>query len=96
MGTSPERVGSYSNTTMGGSGPGLIRLRRYLGGRAGDHRHAHFVVARSPDRAPGHALRLDYCFASSGLASSVSRAWVDVDADGSDHKPCWVEIDDRT
>ena len=49
-----------------------------------------------PDRAPGHALRLDYCFASSGLASSVSRAWVDVDADGSDHKPCWVEIDDRT
>ena len=45
------------------------------------------------DRAPGKALRLDYCFVSMGLASKVSRAWVDVDADGSDHKPCWVEFD---
>ena len=46
-----------------------------------------------PDRAPGKALRLDYCFVSTGLASKVSRAWVDVDADGSDHKPYWVEFD---
>ena len=45
-----------------------------------------------PDRAPGKALRLDYCFVSMGLASKVSRAWVDVDADGSDHKPYWVEF----
>ena len=47
-----------------------------------------------PDGAPGRALRLDDCFVSNGLAASVSRAWVDVDADGSDHRPYWVEFDD--
>ncbi len=46
-----------------------------------------------PHRAPGKALRLDYCFVSKGLASKVARAWVDVSADGSDHKPYWVEFD---
>lgn len=39
-------------------------------------------------------MRLDYCFVSTGLGSSVSRAWVDTDADGSDHKPYWVQLDD--
>lgn len=48
-----------------------------------------------PDCAPGHPMRLDYCFVSTGLGSSVSRAWVDVDAEGSDHKPYWVELDGR-
>lgn len=48
-----------------------------------------------PDRAPGYALRLDYCFVSTGLAARVSRAWVDVGASGSDHKPYWVEFDDH-
>ena len=47
-----------------------------------------------PDRAPGTAMRLDYCFVSTGLGSSVFRAWVDTDADGSDHKPYWVQLDD--
>ena len=45
-----------------------------------------------PDRAPGRALRLDYCFVSAGLAGKISRAWVDTDADGSDHRPYWVEF----
>jgi len=47
-----------------------------------------------PDRLPGHALRLDYCFISSGLASTVKRCWVDSKAVGSDHRPYWVEFDD--
>ena len=46
-----------------------------------------------PNCAPGHAMRLDYCFVSAELAMSISRAWVDIDADGSDHKPYWVEFD---
>ena len=40
-----------------------------------------------PDR------RLDYCFVSPSLASHVTNAWVDTDAQGSDHQPYWVELD---
>ena len=47
-----------------------------------------------PDRAPGFAVRLDYCFASAGLARHIARAWVDTDAVGSDHKPYWVIFDE--
>lgn len=36
--------------------------------------------------------RLDYGFATPGLAAKVRRAWVDRDAVGSDHFPYWVEI----
>lgn len=46
-----------------------------------------------PGQNPRKALRLDYCFVSTGLAPKVSRAWVDADAAGSDHKPYWVEFD---
>lgn len=44
------------------------------------------------DRAPGYPLRLDYCFISSELSSMVSKAWVDIEATGSDHKPYWIEF----
>ncbi len=37
--------------------------------------------------------RLDYIFVSPNLASNISRAWVDVDARGSDHQPVWLEFD---
>lgn len=37
--------------------------------------------------------RLDYCFVSTRLAGGVRRAWVDLQAQGSDHYPCWTEID---
>ena len=36
--------------------------------------------------------RLDYCFLSPSLAPAVQRAWVDLDAQGSDHQPCWFEL----
>ena len=45
-----------------------------------------------PNRLPRKPLRLDYCFINAELAPKVSRAWVDVDATGSDHKPYWVEL----
>ena len=47
-----------------------------------------------PQRAPAIPIRLDYCFVSSGLSSRISKAWVDSNARGSDHKPYWVEIDE--
>ncbi len=46
-----------------------------------------------PDRAPGHGVTLDYCFVTPDLAHRVKRAWVDEAADGSDHRPYWVELD---
>ncbi len=38
-------------------------------------------------------MRLDYCFVSAALAGRVRSAWVDRDAEGSDHQPLWVEMD---
>lgn len=46
-----------------------------------------------PELPPGHALRLDYCYVTSGLAKNVARAWVDHTAQGSDHLPYWIELD---
>jgi endonuclease/exonuclease/phosphatase family metal-dependent hydrolase len=37
--------------------------------------------------------RLDYCFVSAALAERVRAAHVDMDAEGSDHQPVWVDID---
>jgi len=37
--------------------------------------------------------RIDYCFLTSALAPGVRACWVDMDANGSDHQPLWVEID---
>ena len=39
------------------------------------------------------AARIDHCFLSIDLIPRVKRAWIDNDADGSDHQPLWVEID---
>ena len=46
-----------------------------------------------PDRSPGHGLTLDYCFVDPELGHKVKRAWVDDAAEGSDHRPYWVELD---
>ena len=36
--------------------------------------------------------RLDYGFVWPGLADRLARSWVDLEADGSDHKPVWFAI----
>ena len=36
--------------------------------------------------------RLDYCFASAGIAHRFGNARVDLTATGSDHRPVWVEM----
>jgi len=38
-------------------------------------------------------LCLDYCFVAAELKDKVRKAWIDEEADGSDHQPVWVEID---
>ena len=37
--------------------------------------------------------RIDYCFVSSTYASRIQKAWIDEQADGSDHQPIWTEIE---
>ena len=37
-------------------------------------------------------LRLDHVFLSPTLVSSLRRAWIDEEADGSDHQPVWVDL----
>ena len=39
-------------------------------------------------------LKLDYGFVSPGLASRVTSAWIDDEANGSDHQPTWFELSD--
>lgn len=46
-----------------------------------------------PGRSPDRGLRLDYCFVDPHLGQNVKRAWVDDAANGSDHRPYWVELD---
>jgi endonuclease/exonuclease/phosphatase family metal-dependent hydrolase len=41
----------------------------------------------------GHGERIDFCFASASLAAGVRAAWIDGDADGSDHQPIFVDLD---
>lgn len=40
-----------------------------------------------------HGQRIDFCFASASLAPLLRRAWIDPDAEGSDHQPVFVELD---
>ena len=37
--------------------------------------------------------RLDYGFVSAGLAARVTGARIDDTAPGSDHQPCWFDLD---
>ena len=37
--------------------------------------------------------RIDYCFVSSEYAPRIQKAWIDEQADGSDHQPIWTEIE---
>jgi len=37
-------------------------------------------------------IKLDYIFLTGDLAPQVSNAWIDNEADGSDHQPYWVDL----
>jgi endonuclease/exonuclease/phosphatase family metal-dependent hydrolase len=42
---------------------------------------------------PGGGLALDHIFLTADLAKGCRRAWVDASAQGSDHQPVWVLLD---
>lgn len=45
-----------------------------------------------PAKDGGPAQRIDHCFVTYDLVPAVRRAWIDEDADGSDHHPVWAEF----
>ncbi|MCA3262320.1 MAG: endonuclease/exonuclease/phosphatase family protein [Telmatospirillum sp.] len=47
----------------------------------------------SCDSTLTHRERIDFCMASASLAKHIKRAWIDNDAQGSDHQPIWTEIE---
>ncbi len=42
---------------------------------------------------PNHPARIDHIFVSGSLAARVRRCWIDEAANGSDHRPVWMELD---
>jgi endonuclease/exonuclease/phosphatase family metal-dependent hydrolase len=51
------------------------------------------ITWRADPHLPMYERRLDYCFVSGRLAPYIRRAWVDTEAQGSDHCPYWVEME---
>jgi len=37
--------------------------------------------------------RIDFCYVSTPLAKHIKKAWIDNEAQGSDHQPIWTEFD---
>lgn len=64
--------------------------------RAGRLTPDSYSWAKPPlDMREGEApqrMHLDYCFMNAGMARRVTDAFVDLDAQGSDHFPVWVEV----
>lgn len=49
-------------------------------------------VPPSPDYCPGRGMAIDHCFVTPELANRIVKVWVDDTAQGSDHRPYWVEL----
>lgn len=59
--------------------------------RAGTRPDITWIEPKAPeDRALWK--RIDYGFVWPGIADQLTSSWVDLDADGSDHKPVWFEF----
>ena len=58
---------------------------------AGHHRDER--VSRLSQEEGRVDVHLDYCFVSAGLAGLVRSSGIDMDAEGSDHQPVWVDME---
>ncbi len=47
-----------------------------------------------PATAPQNGSRIDFAFVDHRMKQTIQKAWIDNDAQGSDHQPYWIEIDD--
>lgn len=60
---------------------------------AGHAEDAGVTFPSNPRYSTLSDLRIDYCFVTAGHADKVRRAWIDNEAQGSDHQPVWVELE---
>lgn len=74
--------------------PGSVEYRAMLdGGVVVDVSAADPSLTYFDPRKEEPSQRLDFCFASPGLAARIRSTNVDIHAAGSDHRPIWVTID---
>lgn len=61
--------------------------------RAGNTENSGVTCPRCPENDTVYDMRIDYGLVSIGLAHRVRSAWIDDDAQGSDHQPVWFELE---
>ena len=61
--------------------------------RAGNDAAGGVTCPKDPANDTFHDCRLDYGFVSANIADRVRAAWIDDEAQGSDHQPFWFELD---
>ena len=61
--------------------------------RAGNDVACGVTYPADPANEPAHDCRLDYGFVSANIADHLRAAWIDNEAQGSDHQPFWFELD---
>ena len=61
--------------------------------RAGNDVASGVTCPTDPANDTFHDCRLDYGFVSANIADRVRAAWIDNEAQGSDHQPFWFELD---
>ncbi|MGD1933615.1 MAG: endonuclease/exonuclease/phosphatase family protein, partial [Candidatus Phaeomarinobacter sp.] len=74
--------------TSQAGGLALVDSWKALGNRARDG----FTYPLDEERYGRPGIKLDYIFVTENLARDISSAWIDNEADGSDHQPYWIEI----
>lgn len=91
--------------------PGTPEYRKMTSGSPGIG-HRNFIDARTHETESGGSAtwrplsnrseeshkdaRLDYCFVTAGLSARIKASWVDKGAQGSDHQPVWLALEDNT
>ena len=60
--------------------------------RAGNTEQSGVTCPRCLENDTQYDMRIDYGLVSIGLAHLVHSAWIDSDAEGSDHQPVWFEL----
>ncbi|MCG6114943.1 MAG: endonuclease/exonuclease/phosphatase family protein [Mesorhizobium sp.] len=68
-----------------------VDAARLLAEASGIEAQYTWLEPRDPENQD-YWKRLDYGFVWPGIADRLARSWVDLEADGSDHKPVWFEF----
>jgi len=68
-----------------------VDAARMLADASGSEATLTWIEPKDPENRD-YWKRIDYGFVWPGIADRLAASWVDLDADGSDHKPVWFEF----